>query len=105
MNKPKVKQISETLFEVLDYSVKLQKRKGRTLLLCSCTNHAKFCGENPFCYHKQLVIEYINLKEINQKIDNLIKFYEEQSQIKSKFDAEVFLSDLQSMKNLLIKKR
>ena len=64
MNKPKVIQISETLFEVLNYSVKLQKRRGRTLLLCSCQNHAKFCLENPFCLHKQLVLEYINTKEI-----------------------------------------
>jgi len=98
MNKPKVKQISETLFEVLGYSVKLQKRKGRTLLLCSCTNHTKFCLENPFCYHKQLVIEYINLKEIKDKINKLIKFYEGQKEIKMHIKPEIIINDLKSLK-------
>ena len=98
MNKPKVKEISETLFEVLNHSVKLQKRKGRTLLLCSCINHTKFCLENPFCYHKQLVLEYINLKPIKNKINKLIKFYEGQVSIKSKIDAELILNDLKNLK-------
>jgi len=98
MNKPKVIEISPTLFEVLNYSVKLQIKKGRTLLLCSCTNHTKFCNENPFCYHKQLVIEYINLKDIRSKINKLIEFYEGQVNIKSKIDAEVILNDLKGLK-------
>ena len=98
MNKPKVKQISETLFEVLNHSVKLQKRKGRTLLLCSCTNHTKFCLENPFCYHKQLVIEYINTKEIKEKINKLIKFYEGQKQINMQIKPEIIINDLKNLK-------
>ena len=98
MKKPKVIQISPTLFETLGHSVKLQKRKGRTLLLCSCTNHTKFCLENPFCFHKQLVIEHLNLKPIKEKINKLIKFYEGQVSIKSKVDAEVILNDLKSLR-------
>ncbi len=98
MNKPKVTQISETLFEVLNHSVKLQKRKGRTLLLCSCTNHTKFCLENPFCFHKQLVIEYINLKEIRSKINKLIKFYEGQKEINMQINPDIILNDLESLK-------
>ena len=100
MQKPKVKQISETLFEVLGYSVKLQTRRGRTLLLCSCQNHSRFCNENPFCYHKQLVLEYIHLKKIREEINKLIEFYELQKGIKSKFDAEVFLNDLLNLKQI-----
>lgn len=100
MNKPKVIEISPTLFEVMNYSVKLQKRNGRLLLLCSCQNHARFCKENPFCYHKQLVIEYINLKKIRKEIDKLLNFYKEQVEIKSQFDAEVFLDDLNNLKKV-----
>jgi len=98
MKKPKVKEISPTLFEVLGYSVKLQTKKGRTLLLCSCTNHTKFCNENPFCYHKQLVLEYINLKGIREEIDRLITFYKVQKGIKSKIPAEIILDDLERIK-------
>ncbi len=98
MNKPKVTQISETLFEVLNHSVKLQKRKGRTLLLCSCINHTKFCLENPFCYHKQLVLEYINTKEIKEKINKLIEFYEGQKEINMQINPDIILNDLESLK-------
>ena len=97
MNKPKVTQISETLFEVLKYSVKLQTKKGRTLLLCSCINHTKFCLENPFCYHKQLVIEYINLKEIKEKINKLIEFYEGQKEINMQINPDIILNDLKEL--------
>jgi len=67
MNKPKVTEISSTLFEVLNYSVKIQTKKGRVLLLCSCQNSSYFANNN-FCYHKQLVIEHINTREIKSKI-------------------------------------
>ncbi len=97
MNKPKVKEISPTLFEVLNHSVKLQTKKGRTLLLCTCTNHTKFCLENPFCYHKQLVIEYINLKEIKNKINKLIKFYEGQKGINMQINPNIILNDLKNL--------
>ena len=98
MNKPKVTEISPTLFKVLNYSVKLQTRKGRTLLLCSCINHTKFCLENPFCYHKQLVIEYINLKEIRSKINKLIEFYERQKEINMQINPDIILNDLRNLK-------
>ena len=97
MNKPKVNEISPTLFEVLNHSVKLQKRKGRTLLLCTCTNHTKFCLENPFCYHKQLVIEYINLKDIKSKINKLIEFYEGQKGINMQINPDIILNDLKNL--------
>lgn len=96
MNKPKVKQISETLFEVLNHSVKIQTKKGRKLLLCSCTNHTKFCNENPFCYHKQLVLEYINTKEIREKINKLIDEYS----LDLPIDRNVLLNDLKNLYTL-----
>jgi len=91
--KHKVTQISETLFEVLGHSVKLQKRKGRTLLLCSCTNSSRFANNN-FCWHKELVLEYLNLKKINQKIDELIKQYS----LKLPINSDVVLNDLRNLK-------
>ncbi len=98
MNKPKVTEISPTLFEVLNHSVKIQTRSGRKLLICSCKNHTKFCLENPFCYHKQLVIEYINLKEIKDKINKLIEFYEGQKEINMQINPDIILNDLKNLK-------
>lgn len=98
MNKPKVNEISPTLFEVLNHSVKIQTRSGRTLLLCSCTNHTKFCLENPFCFHKQLVIEYINLKDIKSKVNKLIEFYEGQKGINMDVKPEIIINDLKNLK-------
>ena len=95
--KHKVTQISETLFEVLGHSIKLQKRKGRILLLCSCTNSSYFANNN-FCYHKQLVLEYINTKEIKNKINKLIKFYEGQREIKMNIKPEIIINDLKNLK-------
>ena len=103
MSKPKVKQISETLFEVLNHSVKIQTKRGRKLLLCSCLNHTKFCNENPFCYHKQLVIQYLNMKDIREKITSLIEFYEGQANINSTIFLEMILNDLKAL-NLFTRK-
>jgi len=72
----KVTEISDTMFEVLGYTVKIQLRKGRKLLLCSCTNHTKFCTENAHCYHKELVTRYLALKPIKFKIEHLKREYE-----------------------------
>ncbi|HDK41893.1 MAG TPA: hypothetical protein ENG87_00825 [Candidatus Pacearchaeota archaeon] len=97
MNKPKVKEISPTLFKVLNHSVKLQKRKGRLLLLCSCTNSSYFANNN-FCYHKQLVFEYINLKDIRSKINKLIEFYEGQKEINMQINPDIILNDLNNLR-------
>ncbi len=75
MNKPKVKEISKTLFEVLGHSVKIQTKKGRKILLCTCTNHTMYCTENPLRFHKQLVLEHLTLKPVKKKIDKLIDHY------------------------------
>ena len=103
MNKPKVKQISETLFEIpeLNNSVKLQKKRGRTLLICSCQNHTRFCNENPWCYHKQLVVEYIINKPILVRLNKLINSYKGFEGIVGKINTTMILDDLKNLKNLI----
>lgn len=103
MNKPKVKQLSETLFEIpeLGHSVKIQTKKGRKLLLCDCQNHTRFCKENPFCYHKQLVIEFLSIKDIKIKIDKLIEEYKKYALIKIPLDTNAFIQDLQKLQRML----
>ena len=101
MDKPKVTENSPTLFEVLGHSVKIQTKKGRKLLLCDCINHTKFCLENPFCYHKELVIEYILKKPIKKRLDKLIEVYENWYKLKLPQNPELMLNDLKNLKRTL----
>ncbi len=100
MNKPKVNEISPTLFEVLGYSIKLQTRRGRTLLLCSCTNSSYFANNN-FCYHKELVIEHILKQPIKDEVDKLIKEYEGYTSIKVPLEPRVILNDLKNLRKII----
>ena len=101
MNKPKVTEITPTLFKVLGYSVKIQTRRGRKLLLCSCINHQKFCLENPFCYHKELVVEHILTQPIKKRLDKLIELYENWCEMKLPQNPKLMLSDLKSLRGML----
>ena len=99
--KPKVKEISRTLFEVNGHSVKIQTRSGRKLLLCDCINHTKFCTENPFCWHKELVVEHILKQPIKEELDKLINEYEGYLNIKVPLKTEAILNDLNNLRKIL----
>ena len=101
MNKPKVTEISRTLFEVLGHSVKIQTRSGRKLLLCDCTNHVKYCLENPFCYHKELVINHILTKPLKDKLDKLIEVYQNWCDLKLPHNPELMLNDLKNLRRII----
>lgn len=103
MNKPKVKEISRTLFEVNGHSVKIQTRRGRKLLLCDCINHTKFCLENPFCWHKELVAEHISKKTTKKELDKLIDQYKIAVEIKGLIEPRTFLNDLKNLRRILLK--
>ncbi len=100
MNKPKVVEISETLFEIpeLNHIVKLQTKKGRRIWTCSCQNHARFNNENAWCFDKELVLEYINLKKVRSELDKLINSYEGFSNIKLKLNPRIPLNDLKELR-------
>ena len=101
VNKPKVKEISRTLFEVSGHTIKIQTSKGRRLLLCNCDN-ASFFGNNQFCSHIERVIEYIKLKPIKKAVDKLIKDYERFQNI-GKIEPYAFVNDLKNLKRSLLK--
>ena len=99
VNRPKVKEISESLFEVLKHTVKFQTKQGRVIVLCSCQNHQKFCNESPICFHKRLVLEHIMLKPIKQRVDQLINGLEDFKDWD--FKGYRFWEDLHSIKDLM----
>lgn len=96
----KITEISNTMFEVNGYNVKFQIKKGRTILLCSCSNSSRF-ADNNFCSHKQAVLKYLNLREINKQIDKLIEFYTGQKNINFKIEPEIILDDLNNLKRII----
>ena len=98
--KPKVTQITPTIFEVLNHSVKIQTKKGRKLVICDCDNSSYF-GHNQFCYHKQLVLEYIFTEKIKKKLDNLILVYENWCEMKLPQNPELMLNDLKNLRRMI----
>jgi len=43
-------------WQVKDYTVRIFKKPGRTLLTCSCENATKFCNSPTICKHRLAVL-------------------------------------------------
>lgn len=93
-----IKQISNTLFEVDGYSIKLQRKKGRLILLCSCENSSLF-SDNNFCSHKFALITYLSNRDFLPRLDKLISQYENFKNIKANVSIDFFLNDLNDIKD------
>lgn len=64
-------KISENMFDVGTNNVMLQKKSGRSVLLCSCSGSGMFADSN-LCSHKILTITMIMNERLYQEIDNAI---------------------------------
>lgn len=96
----KVKQISETLFEVAEHRVKLQIKKGRALLICDCYNDTQYCVESPFCVHKIAVINYFCDNTFYKELDKLIELYSNWVDMKFPIQSLTMLEDLKNLRRL-----
>jgi len=67
---------SENNMDVDSKNVQRQVKKGRTLFLCDCTSHTKFCNSPVFCRHKLFFLLYPLLESMDGKLSNLICEYE-----------------------------
>jgi len=99
----KVNEISERMWEVLGKTITLQTKAGRRIWTCSCQNHSRFCKENAYCSHKELVMKYIIRKPILKEVNNLINSYEGFRNIVKKADVNLILDDLSRLKLKLTK--
>jgi len=88
-----IKQISPTLFEVNGHSVKIQTKKGRNLLICTCCNDTRFCTESPTCSHKLAVIIYLADQNFHKRLDKLIKDYEKYKELKLPVNVDLMIND------------
>ena len=95
----KIKQISQTLFEVDKHSVKIQTKKGRQLIICDCDNSSYF-GHNQFCVHKLSLIIYLANNNFKEKIEKVIDDYERYKKIKLPVSIDLMLDDLDSLRRI-----
>ena len=95
----KIKEISPTLFEVENHSVKFQKKQSRTLLICDCCNDTRFCVESPICCHKLAVINFIFNKSVTSQSNKLIKLYETWKEIKMPVTIDFMINDLKNIRD------
>jgi len=66
--------ISERMIEVELENVHKVVKKGRSLILCSCQNHSKFCGSPAMCRHKLFFLLFPSFEHYDKKIKELIDF-------------------------------
>lgn len=92
-----IEQVSPTLFKIYDNTIKIQTKKGRCFLTCSCQNHSLFPNES-FCVHKLAIVIYLSNGNFNKKIDKIISDYEKYKDCKLKPSVNCFLNDLRNLK-------
>jgi len=90
---------SENNMDVDKENVQLQVKKGRTLLLCSCSNDTKFCNESPICRHKQFFIIFPLLNHLFRKLNSLKSFYKTGKTIDKDKEQiyEIFIDELDNL--------
>ena len=97
----RVKQLSETLFEVEEHKVKIQVKQGRSLFLCDCQNSSRFCVESPFCVHKVAVIIYLSNHKSLKQLDALINLYKNWEKMKLPVSLNLMINDLENLRGIL----
>ncbi len=74
------KIISERMIEVDKQIVQRVIKKGRQIITCSCENSSTFAHIN-ICRHKLFFLYLPLLKDLNERIDKLIEFYNTNKQV------------------------
>lgn len=99
-----VKEISPTLFEVDEQTIKIATKKGRKIILCSCDNVSYF-GHNQFCRHKEILLHYLFTNKLRKKLVELVDFYKLQNKLKEGIDPFMVFDDLDNLIKLIDKLR
>ena len=70
----KYEVISDRMINVESENVHKVVKKGRSLILCSCQNHTKFCNSPAMCRHKFFFLLFPLFEHYDKKIKELIDF-------------------------------
>lgn len=93
-----IQDSSGTHYLVEGQRVKIQVKKGRTLLICDCINDTKFCNESPFCIHKLAAIVFMSQRKLLEQIDAMIENYKTWKALKMEPKFNLFIDDLENLR-------
>ncbi len=91
----RINKISDKVFEVDEYIVTIQIKKGRQLLSCSCSN-AAFFAHSQFCSHKKAMLLYPLFEYYDSEIKKCLDLME-YGKIGKK-ELKIMLEDLRGFK-------
>ena len=94
-----VKQISPKSFQVGEHFVKFQLKKGRTIITCDCYNSSYF-AHNQICVHKCASIIFLANKDLNKRLNETIKIYEQFKKLNRELPIETFISELKELRRI-----
>jgi len=94
----RVSRTSDTTWQVDEQIVKLHKYPGRKTFSCSCPNYSLFCKINPLCKHVASVILFESNFKFYEKIDKIIKIYENAKKINIPLDNDVVIENLKLLR-------
>lgn len=66
--------ISDRNMDVESENIQKVIKKGRSLILCSCQNHSRFCNSPAMCRHKLFFLLFPLFQHYDNKIKALIDF-------------------------------
>jgi len=86
-------------WEVGKHTVRIFKRKGCTLITCTCMNDDMFINKPSICFHKLALINYLSFGRFIEKLKEIKEQYEAYATNKLPIKSEMIFSDLQSLED------
>ncbi len=94
--------ISERMIEVENETVQKVVKKGRSLILCSCQNHSRFCNSPAMCRHKLFFYLFPLFEHYDKKIKELIDFLKINKTLpeKNRLDVDGIIMQLEDLRRI-----
>lgn len=93
----RINKVSDKMFQVDDYLVTFQTKKGRVVITCKCWNHGVFPNEG-WCWHKELAVVYPIFEQFDKKVDEIMRFIETGIKLKREFKLKEIKTLLEEMR-------
>ena len=96
----KYTKISENMIDAGTNNVSLVTKKGRSVLLCSCTGSSRFADDN-LCSHKVLFLLVNFYEPLSNKLKEIESQYKSWKTLNFKINPQQVLDDLEKIKRML----
>jgi len=94
--------ISDRNMDVESENVQKVVKKGRSLILCSCQNHSKFCNSPAMCRHKLFFLLFPLFEHYDKKIKEFIDFLKLNKNLpeKDRLDFDGIIMQLEDLRRI-----